>query len=278
MSENLKITIPKNLNRMEPATLLGTIIGVFLNITCPEWVIVMSVIIVLTITTVLSFYKFFQRARVDFAFLFKRKKKEEYQPLTAEQPTQDAYGSVNKDINEELPSEPSTVTDVTPSTNLIPSSEADAAEEKLIPSWGWQVIKRTPIIKILILILCWLIIFTLSLLRGGEGAPSIIGIEMCSVTYWVLVGLSFPIVGVIMIIIAIYLLIDYRKKVRNGHKFVQGDVKWNWINVTLYPGACLIAGILASMLGIGGGMIKSPLLLLLGSDPAVGAATAAFSK
>ncbi|KAG2385633.1 hypothetical protein C9374_003448 [Naegleria lovaniensis] len=244
---------------MEPSTLLGTIIGVFLNITCPEWVIVMSVIIVLTITTVLSFYKFFQKARVDFAFLFKRKKKEEYQPLTAEQPTQDAYGSVNKDVNEESTIEPSSVTDATPSKDLTtPSSETNDAEEKLIPSWGWQVIKRTPLVKILVLVLCWVIIFTLSLLRGGEGAPSIIGIEMCSVTYWVLVGLSFPIVGVIMIIIAVYLLIDYRKKVKNGFKFVQGDVKWNWINVTLYPGACLLAGILAS------------------SDPAVGAATAAF--
>ena len=262
---------------MEPATLLGTIIGVFLNIICPEWVIVLSVIIVLTITTILTFRKFFQRARVEFAFLWKKKKKdEETEPLNKEQEPivsenkeeeqAQGYGSVNKEEESLVNTQPIFVSQ-------------QVAEKDFVKPSAWTIVKKTPYWKIFVLIICWIIIFTLSLLRGGEGAPSVIpGLEMCSPVYWTLVGLSFPIIGVIMIIVAAYLLIDYRRKVKRGHVFVQGDVKWNWMNVTFYPGACLIAGILAAMLGIGGGMIKSPLLLLLGSDPAVGAATAAFSK
>lgn len=255
----MKLDFLVTFSRMEPATLLGTIIGVFLNIICPEWVIVIAVILVLGITTALTFKKFIQRARIDF----KRKPKEEKQSLVAED-ANSQYGSVNKqegDAQEEV------------KEDVMPAVE----EEKEEVVSRWRVFLKTPWWKIVVLIICWLIIFTLSLLRGGHGAPSVIpGLEKCSPVYWVLVGLSFPIIGFLMIIVAVYLLVDYRRKIKNGFKFVEGDVKWNLINVTLYPGACFIAGILASLLGIGGGMIKSPLLLLLGSDPSVGAATASF--
>ncbi|KAL9647295.1 hypothetical protein ABK040_011662 [Willaertia magna] len=251
---------------MEPATLLGTIIGVFLNIILPEWVIVALVILVMGFTTILTAKKGISRAIQEFG---KKKKEEENTSINKNENDSNGYGAIEDNKKEGEEKDP-----------LIVNSQEEnnldeESQQQLAKIYAKE--RRTPFLKIGLLILCWIIIFVLNLLKGGHGAPSIIpGLKACSPVYWVLVALSFPIVGILMIAIAAYLIIEYRKKVRLGYKFVEGDVKWNWINVSLYPGACLIAGILAALLGVGGGMIKSPLLLLLGVDPSVGAATAAF--
>ena len=51
---------------------------------------------------------------------------------------------------------------------------------------------------------------------------------------------------------------------------------WSSRAVTLYPLACVLAGVAAGLLGIGGGMIKGPLLLEMGLVPQAAAATSAF--
>jgi uncharacterized membrane protein YfcA len=42
------------------------------------------------------------------------------------------------------------------------------------------------------------------------------------------------------------------------------------------PFGFLLAGLLSSLLGIGSGMVKAPILVELGLEPAVGAATSTF--
>ncbi|KAL9650441.1 hypothetical protein ABK040_004665 [Willaertia magna] len=136
--------------------------------------------------------------------------------------------------------------------------------------------RSTPIGKVIVLLLCWLTIFVLSLMKGGHGSPSIVGVERCSVGYWILTAMSFPVLGAMTLFVAVYLLKTHKKKVNLNYQFVEGDVHWNAYNVTIYPVACVGAGILAALLGIGGGMVKSPLLLILGSDPVASQATTSF--
>jgi hypothetical protein len=48
---------------------------------------------------------------------------------------------------------------------------------------------------------------------------------------------------------------------------VEGDVHWDARATLLYPFLCTGAGILAGLFGVGGGMIKGPLVLEMGLTP-----------
>ncbi|EFC49530.1 predicted protein [Naegleria gruberi] len=223
---------------MEPPTLLGTIIGVFFNMMFPDWLIVVFVILTLSITSFVMFKNGYKRL----------KRENEERKKLEESTTEENHNDNNN---------PTTVYD-----ELQQMYESE---------------KRTPFGKVIVLFICWMTVFTLSLLKGGHGAPSIIpSVTQCSVGYWILTALSFPLLGAMTLGIVFYLLKKHERKVQIGYQFVEGDVHWNKYNVTLYPIACVGAGILASMLGIGGGMVKSPLLLILGSDPVSSQATTSF--
>ena len=59
-----------------------------------------------------------------------------------------------------------------------------------------------------------------------------------------------------------------------------GDVNWDSHSTLLYPGLCTFAGVCAGVFGVGGGIIKGPLMLEMGVLPDVAArcAPAAASK
>ena len=60
-----------------------------------------------------------------------------------------------------------------------------------------------------------------------------------------------------------------------GRKFVEGDVEWNTRSTVIYPVLCILAGFFAGLFGVGGGIIKGPLMLEMGVLPPVAAANAA---
>jgi uncharacterized membrane protein YfcA len=53
-----------------------------------------------------------------------------------------------------------------------------------------------------------------------------------------------------------------------------GGLDWNVKTLTLFPTMSLFAGIMAGMMGLGGGMLKGPLLLEVGDISSVESATA----
>jgi len=130
--------------------------------------------------------------------------------------------------------------------------------------------------KVGVIFLVWAIIFFLQLSKGGHGAPSVIGVQQCSIAWWVLTVLSFPIIIIITGWIGYYLVKDYNEKVVLGWEFREGDLKWNRKNTVYYPAYSFIAGIAAGLMGIGGGMVKGPILLEMGVPAIVQSATSSF--
>lgn len=55
-----------------------------------------------------------------------------------------------------------------------------------------------------------------------------------------------------------------------------GDVRWTWQRTLLSGLVSVGAGVISSLVGIGGGMILGPLLLSFGVLPDVTAATSSF--
>ena len=52
-------------------------------------------------------------------------------------------------------------------------------------------------------------------------------------------------------------------------------MEWNETNTIKYPGYCFFAGFFAGMFGVGGGIVKGPLMLHMGVNPIVASATVA---
>ncbi|CAD7963277.1 unnamed protein product [Amoebophrya sp. A25] len=52
-------------------------------------------------------------------------------------------------------------------------------------------------------------------------------------------------------------------------------IQWDRRNTITYPAICTAAGLMAGMFGVGGGIVKGPLMLALGVEPKVASATAA---
>ncbi|KAL4128334.1 hypothetical protein PRIC2_007323 [Phytophthora ramorum] len=126
------------------------------------------------------------------------------------------------------------------------------------------------------LVLCWLLILVQSMLRGGHGAPSTIGITCNSSDYWLLTLLPLTVPVTVSLWMGYRLRLLNRFKVLGKYPFLEGDIHWIKRRVVVFPSVCTIAGIAAGLLGIGGGMVKGPIMLEAGVLPAVQSATASF--
>lgn len=61
-----------------------------------------------------------------------------------------------------------------------------------------------------------------------------------------------------------YLVNRWRLKAELGYEYVEGDVEWTPLNTVRYPCICFFAGFFAGMFGVGGGIVKGPLMLEMG--------------
>ena len=91
--------------------------------------------------------------------------------------------------------------------------------------------------------------------------------------YWVVVLSIFPVVVLVMRHVQGMLMDEARLKAAAGFPKLPGEMLWTNQNVIVYPTICSLAGIVAGMFGVGGGVIKGPLLLEMGLLPEVTAAT-----
>merc|ERR1719486_1430829 len=60
-----------------------------------------------------------------------------------------------------------------------------------------------------------------------------------------------------------------------GWQYTEEDIKWDEDSTVKYPLVCTSAGIFAGLFGVGGGIVKGPLMLEMGVQPAVASASAA---
>ncbi|KAJ6255765.1 protein yippee-like [Anaeramoeba flamelloides] len=135
--------------------------------------------------------------------------------------------------------------------------------------------RKIPYWKIAVCLFNWIFIIIFSLFKGGDGQYSIIGVKKCSSKFWIIIACIYP-----FIIISTYLVIKYldkteKKKIRLKWKFNPGDIRWNRSAFILIPTLSLLTGIIASLIGIGGGLLISAFLVELNCLPPVISATSA---
>ncbi|KAJ0393896.1 hypothetical protein P43SY_003549 [Pythium insidiosum] len=133
-----------------------------------------------------------------------------------------------------------------------------------------------PLRLILPLFAAWLVVLLQALLRGGHGVPSVVGVACASPEYWLLTLLPAVVLGLITWRIGYRLRLENRLRVLSQYPFLESDIHWTFARVTRFPIYCINAGIAAGLLGIGGGMVKGPIMLDMGVLPPVQSATASY--
>lgn len=179
----------------------------------------------------------------------------------------------------------------TPSTSLESETEQGMEKSKLldssVPSYDGKDSKEDtiakakhietedrhmPVADVCKLVALFALVTLLNLVKGGPegsgGGP--MGSEQCGkYCFWVVKGLIF----VILIAFASHVRGTLLRRVEQG--VVQSDIDWNAENTLLYPSYAVVAGLAAGLFGIGGGIVKGPLMLALGVHPSVASATSA---
>jgi len=133
-----------------------------------------------------------------------------------------------------------------------------------------------PCFKLSLLIFVWIGVNVLDLFRGGGGYHGPFDIDCGDVGYWIFTFLYIPFTVAIAAYVALYLMADTKIKDKIGYPWVEGDVQWNLKRSIVFPLICSTAGIFAGMFGVGGGIVKGPLMNEMGVLPEVTQATAAF--
>ncbi|CAI5725517.1 hypothetical protein KXD40_002107 [Peronospora effusa] len=293
---------------MEPMTLAGTIIGVNLNAVFPEWLITLCIVSLLTKTALRTYSKgkkiWKQETSADnkvvadtvayWRLLPYESNFKQFKVVARAYLKWKAYKSPEKEELrlKILAGKASSEDEHTVSTNTETSTEEEASsdenENESLVSWGVQTkqpekflsveeiakARRTvPMTDMGVLFLTWIGLVLFSMAKGGHGTPSVIGLLCGSIGYWMLTILSFP--------FFMSVTIHFGKKISQFHTmlqssdytYAQGDMVWTKYAVIKYPALCTAAGVAAGLLGIGGGMVKGPLLIEMGLLPQVSSAT-----
>mmetsp|Transcript_32050 Transcript_32050/g.75168 ORF Transcript_32050/g.75168 Transcript_32050/m.75168 type:complete len:557 (-) Transcript_32050:152-1822(-) len=115
----------------------------------------------------------------------------------------------------------------------------------------------------------------LTVMKGGGHFQSPFGIHCGSLWFWLLYFGALPWVLVFALYFRRILINEYKHKVATGYSFTKGEVMWSPTNTIKYPVICAFSGLVAGMFGVGGGIVKGPLMLEMGVIPSVASASAA---
>jgi len=135
--------------------------------------------------------------------------------------------------------------------------------------------KRIPKGNVTLLVVMFLVVLFINLMKGGGAFSSPLGIKCGSTSFWVANGSMIIWILLISCMARKYLLNRHKAKEECSYKYVDGDIQWDGRATIVYPVICCFAGFFAGMFGVGGGIVKGPLLLAMGVHPMVSSASSA---
>ena len=243
---------------MEPLTIAGAVVGTLLNIIVPEALLSMLLVIVLSVTS----FRTVRKARALYAKegpLRLRFRCYEL-PLLGHGDRPDGSAAAGSAAAATAAAAPAAPRGRRPAASVL--SAGPAGEKAALPEDG-----AAPWADLALLALCLAGVACLDILRGrlrcGSGG------------FWAATLLVLPWVLLFAVAMRRKVLRKYRARVAGGYAFVEGDIRWEGRSTIVFPALCSVAGVFAGLFGIGGGIVKGPLLLEMGVRPTVAAATSA---
>ncbi|ETW04601.1 hypothetical protein, variant 1 [Aphanomyces invadans] len=258
---------------MEPPTLIGTIVGVMANGVFPSWLILALLILLLAFVT----YRVTKRANAMHA-------KENAENAAAAASTSDlpdvnnSTPEVHVDKEDHDDGVAAECVHFRVDDNVPAATNMASVQDSLLATCHAQEMDVFPFRQcILPLLVCIAAILAQSLLRGGHGAPSLVGVACGSALYWLLILPPTAILAAVTFLMGRLLLRRTHLYAACGMETVKGDVAWTRHKTYVaFPLQCVVAGFASALLGIGGGIVQGPLMLEHGVTPLVQSATASY--
>ncbi|CAM9743536.1 unnamed protein product, partial [Heterosigma akashiwo] len=222
---------------MEPPTLIGVLLGSFLNQVLPGEVLVVGLLVTLALVA--------QRTIRKGVALYR--------------------------LENESRGNNSTTQLVTNQKELVEAAQWEQRLRALVAEE-----RRAPRGELALLTLLLAVLFGLDAVKGTAHVKSTTGVERGSAAYWLVVLAMLLVVGAYFLRARRRVLRRELVRARAGCPWREGDVRWGeGRRALVFPLLCTGAGVVAGLFGLGGGVIKAPLLLEMGVPPGVAAATCA---
>lgn len=277
---------------LEPMTLLGTIVGVWVNGVFPPWLVLAFIFLFLFYTVVtmsrnaVAMYKKETRISLESIAQYDDNggivQNEEFSVDMAymwgfRDRLLQGRGLFNNYSKSDSPPPP-------PSSSRPEENTGDVVLQPIdhvynnIDLYSMYLCERHANKKYVWLqIVSWAVFIGLALIKGGHGDEmSVVGVTKCSFMYWFVSVLMAAWLIAMTLVAGRLLMSDHVRKQERGYVFIEGEVKWDNRSVVVYPLWCILAGVFAGMIGIGGGMVKVPLMIKMGMIPQVATASAQF--
>jgi len=229
---------------MEPSTIAGAVLGSFASKYLPDFVLTICLVFVLAMLS-------YRTMKNGITMFMKETQEQEGLEAKTKETEMASLGPVDKEESERL---------------MPPSAPSDAKAAPAIPGTPWD--------KILLLTACFVGCIALTILKGS-GDGSIIGVKCGSRAFWILGLGSVPWTCAFGLLFRYMLINEHEEKLEANHQFQENDIRWDANSTIKYPLICTLAGVFAGLFGVGGGIVKGPLMLEMGVNPSVAAATAA---
>lgn len=150
----------------------------------------------------------------------------------------------------------------TPMSPVAPRAREEPRSE------GYDGAPQYPLRSLGMFLLLWAIVLVSIFLRGGKGMQG--AVEQCSASYWTITVFT----GIYLVCIGTFATWNAIARQPLGPP-VDGDIYWNQKSGLKVVVWSFVAGVLAALCGIGGGMVMGPRLLELGVLPQVQSSTTA---
>ena len=101
--------------------------------------------------------------------------------------------------------------------------------------------------------------------------------NVCGYLYWIHALGQFLVTGALGYYTVTYIISDYQEKRNNHYIFIEGDIVWNMDVVKKFIFIGSFTGFVSTYIGIGGGMLTTPIMIQVGMLPEVVVATSSIS-
>ncbi|KAL7472077.1 hypothetical protein ACHAXS_012385 [Conticribra weissflogii] len=267
---------------MEPLTIAGALIGAFLNKLLPEALLVVSLVALLSFTAYTTLKKAIRMYKAETRAMLAergsarvredgtkeseltrmaREQEEEKQEEEEEDSRENGAAAAAKDKEED------------DDLSLFSSATDLKNKEQL-----QQILEEERHVKmgnVQVLLLLFVVILFINMMKGGGALKSPLGIRCGSTSFWIANGAMLGWILLISFFARSYLVRKHEIKEAVGFPYVEGDIKWDSRATIVYPVICAAAGFFAGMFGVGGGIVKGPLMLAMGVHPKVSSASSA---
>mmetsp|Transcript_3212 Transcript_3212/g.4700 ORF Transcript_3212/g.4700 Transcript_3212/m.4700 type:complete len:425 (+) Transcript_3212:1007-2281(+) len=261
---------------MEPLTIAGALVGAFLNKLLPEQLLAIMLVILLSFTAYNTLKKAIKMYKIETKLLQQQQINSNESELTrmAKQQHNDDDDHHHDDDDDDLATE-----SLLQNMELQEGEEFPAIVNKNSNEEELKALLKeestTPIPNIKMLVIMFIVVLIINVLKGGGAFRSPLGIRCGSTSFWAANLLNFLWIFAVSLYARSYLIKRYHLKARLQYKYVEGDIQWDDRATIVYPIICCLAGFFAGMFGVGGGIVKGPLMLAMGVHPAVSSASSA---